>query len=213
MIDHVISQGITGLICIDLWEQDPYKDPYKQVYLDWLQSLATTLKQHQWATIINAGYHTRLDYQDRSIFNTLLEYNWKNFDQEIMLETIRNAHNTVMCRAVQDMFDQRSFALYSVESFLRHQRRFAPDVKRWLVVGAAWQVCVHGRDLGLDKLMEHLPETDLEFYGTTWGFFKRNAPVHDIDFRHDHRVQWQLTAPGLYQAQGKRLLGEKYEMV
>ena len=180
---------IRGLICIDLWETDFNNTQYSPEYYRWLESLPAHLQQFNFDSIINAGYSTRLDYNDPSVYNTLVAYNWQEFDQEVMLELIKNCNNFVMSSVIQkNVLGANSFALYTIDSFLKHIKKLVPHIKDWLVIGARWQVCTHGRDLGLAKLSKL---EGLNFYGADWGFIKINSQsCNEDDFEND-RLSWE----------------------
>jgi hypothetical protein len=181
--------GPLGLICIDIWETDFYNTQYPIEYYQWIDQLLIQLQQFKFDSIINAGYNTRLDYNDPSIYNTLIMYNWHKFDQEVMLELIKNCNNFVMSSTIQKkLFGSNSFALYSVNSFLKHVNNVVPHIKNWLVVGNTWQICTHCRDLGLINLSKI---KDLNFYGADWGFIKLdNQHCTEDDFKQD-RLNWK----------------------
>ena len=72
-----------GLICIDLWENDFQNELIKDKnYQAWLEKLSGNLAQFKFDSVINASYYTKIDYNDPSIYNTLIAYNWEDFDQD-----------------------------------------------------------------------------------------------------------------------------------
>lgn len=178
--DPIIDK-INGLICIDLWGTETDGSCISPEKNQWLEDLSERLQNFEFHSIINAGYHTRLDYSDISIYNTLHLYNWQKFDQQIMLELISNCNQTGMSQVIQDkLFGSHTFALYSIESFIKHVSTLVPHIKDWLVVGCQWGGCAHIRPIGLNNLSKL---TGFNFYGTTWGFFKNNA--RSADGRYD----------------------------
>lgn len=204
MIDSIRSQNITGLICIDLWEDDPYNKHViwkNEKYLDWSTHLVEALFEHEWHSIINACYGIEINYDDVSVFNTLLEYNWKHHDSQIMDEFIKNTHTLIPPKKLKELFRHvqldRSFLLYTVESFLKHKAKFCPEVNNWLIVGAAWHLCVHYRDLGLINLNKIKNDFGLQIYGSPIGFFKTDSTATDDDFVRDH-LSWKKVADELY---------------
>jgi hypothetical protein len=186
-----------GLICIDLWENDFHHELIKDKdYQSWLEKLSGNLAQFKFDSIINASYHTKIDYNDPSIYNTLVAYNWVDFDQDIMLELIKNSNNYTMSQHIQrEVFGKNTFALYSIESFIKHANNMVPHIKDWLVVGASWQICVHHRPLGLVNLSRL---KQFNFYATDWGFVKSNNQlVNNKDFETD-QLQWSKINDHIY---------------
>ncbi len=186
-----------GLICIDLWENDFQNELIKDKnYQAWLEKLSGNLAQFKFDSVINASYFTKIDYNDPSIYNTLIAYNWADFDQDIMLELIKNSNNYTMSQHIQrEVFGKNTFALYSIESFIKHVNKLVPHIKDWLVVGAAWQICVHYRPLGLVNLSKL---KQFNFYAADWGFVKSdNQLVNNKDFETD-RLQWSKINDHIY---------------
>lgn len=203
MIEDVVKKNIYGLICIDLWERESANQPMPPTFLKWLKLLSNNLSKQQWHSIINASYHTKIDYSDPSIFNTMIAYNWHQFDQEIMLELVRSANCFDLSSDIKKLFNEKSFALYSTKSFLKHHRSLVPHLKRWLIVGAAWPICTHNRDLGIKNLVSCANANNLEFYGTTWGFAKEdNSICNPEDFHQDRQIIWESVTENLYLAKG-----------
>jgi hypothetical protein len=179
---------IRGLICIDLWEVPPDGVRYPAEYYDWINLLPNKLSQFKFDSVINASYHTKIDYNDPSIYNTLMSYNWHEYDEEIMLELIKNCNNYKMSSVIQQhVLGANSFALYSIESFLKHINKLTPHIKDWLVIGNTWGICTHGRSIGLKNFSKI---KNLNFYSTDWGFIKKdNQHCTKDDFKKDN-LKW-----------------------
>jgi hypothetical protein len=137
------------------------------------------------------------------MYNTLLAYNWSRFDQDIMLEFIANTGHSRMSQSMQRWFGNNAFALYSTHSLCKHQRYLVPHVKKWLVVGASWQSCVHDRPLGLKNLVREFQPLGHEFYGVTWGFTRDDLEICTAqDFMLDSTISWKQINDQLFLAQG-----------
>jgi hypothetical protein len=192
------TPDIRGLICIDLWESEPEENTLHPIVINWLQGLPEKLSQYHFDSIINAAYLTKLDFRDISIKNTMIAYNWQQFDKHVMMELIKNCGTYTLSQVIHDqVFGSNTFALYSIESFVKHCNRLVPHVKDWLVIGNQWQQCVHQRGLGLRNLAL-LP--GYNFYGTDWGFMKENTiaeTANRVDFDQDF-LGWDQVGPDLY---------------
>lgn len=168
----------------------------------WVDQLVHRLGAHDWYSVINACYQYRIDYDDPSIYNTLVCYNWAGFDQTVMTEFVANAGQSPTSNRMRTIFGANAFALWSPLSLRKHQMRLVPHVKKWLVVGATWQMCVHDRPLGLINLVREFVPQGHEFYGATWGFCKDDLAIctHE-DFETDPKITWQSLGNDLFQAQ------------
>ena len=173
---------------------------FNSEYYSWIDTLPTKLKNFQFDSIINAAYHTKIDYNDPSIYNTLVAYNWQQYDEQIMLQLIKTCNNyTVSDTMKTQVFGASTFALYSIESFVKHVAKLVPHIQNWLVIGAEWQLCTHYRDLGLQNLSK-LPQ--FNFYGADWGFVKKThcsgySTVSQEDFEKD-KLNWKKIDNHLY---------------
>ena len=190
------TADIRGLICIDLWERDYYENLVHPMAIRWLQSLPEKLLQYEFHSIINASYFTKIDFNNISIKNTMSAYNWQGFDEQVMMEMIRECGTCTLSQVIHDkVFGANTFALYSVDSLVKHCNRIVPHVKDWLVIGNCWQDCVHDRGLGLRNL-SRLPGHN--FYGTDWGFMKENnMTTTQVDFEQDF-LGWDKIDHDLY---------------
>jgi len=194
---------INGLICIDLWEKMPNDKNVTPQQLIWLDQLSQNLSQYSWHSIINASYHTKIDYSDPSIYNTLLCYNWSKYDANVMSELVRQCNNYVMSQHMIDrVFGPSTFALYSIDSFIKHHTTLVPHVKSWLVVGQAWNCCVHARSIGLLNLCKVAEQLGICIYGTPSGFLHldNKSQCDDADLLNDSLITWTHIDNDIFQA-------------
>jgi len=187
---------IQGLICLDLWQSGPDPDYFTEPYLEWLDRLPEYLKQFKFDSIINASYGTRIDFQDTSVYNTFVTYNWAKFDQDVMITMLQTCNNFTMSQKIIDqVFGLNTFALYDIESFIKHSSSIVPHVKNWLVVGGTWNKCVHWRRLGLSNLAKlH----QYNFFGSTWGFYKNASGMTEDDFKNNN-LKWNQVDREMFQ--------------
>ena len=192
---------IKGLLCIDLWERTPEEVAQGDRFDHWLNDLVKNLSPYKFDSIINAAYHTKIDFNDPSIYNTMVAYNWHEFDEQVMMELIRTCNNFTMSKFIQDtIFGDSTFALYSMDSFLKHTKKLVPHIKDWLVIGKCWKICVHGRPLGLKNLATI---SEMNFYGADWGFYNKqtNGQLLTADDFENDSINWKQIDSHLYQLQ------------
>ncbi len=192
---------------IDLWE--PRSD--QAVLHEWYQNTVPRLAGYNFKCIINACYGSAIDYlhddpnagivQDRSHYNTMRVYNglvdhqpqhkrYQQNDQLLLnnLHNCRGANTTSIVVKQQLLNNDRSFFLTEVSDFLHHwQHYLEQSVKHWLVIGQAWNLCVHNRSIGLKNLWMLTDQYSLKFYGKIWGFLDSN--LNTIQPRHFKRDQ------------------------
>ena len=198
--------NIGGLITIDLWESGPDGEIFAPEYLQWLDDLSKKLGLCSWRSIINSSNHTKIDYADPSIYNTLLCYNWTKYDPVVMTELIVQCNNYVMSKhMIQRVFAEQTFALYTIDSFVNHCNALVPDVKSWLVVGQSWGVCTHHRSIGLINLCRIAEQHGFAIYGTPWGFLHQDQKTCTGvgDFLNDRNISWTQVGDDLFQAKLK----------
>jgi len=183
---------INGLICINLWEKIPNDKNVTPQQLIWLDQLSQNLSQYSWHSIINASYHTKIDYSDPSIYNTLLHYNWRKYDADVMSELVKQCNNYVMSQHMIDrVFGPSTFALYSID-----------NVKSWLVVGQAWIPCVHRKSIGLVNLCKVAEQLGIRIYGTPSGFLHldNKSQCGDACLLNDSLITWTHIDNDIFQA-------------
>jgi len=194
---------INGLICINLWEKIPNDKNVTPQQLIWLDQLSQNLSQYSWHSIINASYHTKIDYSDPSIYNTLLHYNWRKYDADVMSELVKQCNNYVMSQHMIDrVFGPSTFALYSIDSFIKHYTTSVPHVKSWLVVGQAWIPCVHRKSIGLVNLCKVAEQLAIRIYGTLSGFLHLDikSQCGYACFLNDSLITWTHIDNDIFQA-------------
>lgn len=195
--------SIQGLICIDLWDlpcgPQGDTDEKKKAYDQWIDQLVKKLSTFNFDSIIDAGYNKKINIADISVYNTLLAYNWSYTDDRILLELIKNSNTGCETnkKVSDNLYGKNTFALYSIDSFIKHANHMVPHIKDWLVVGSTWKICVHFRDLGLvnlSKIDGH------NFYGTNWGFYygAEKQRLTDDDFKNDEIISWTQVSDDMY---------------
>lgn len=199
-----------GVIMIDLWE--PRADQLSLV--SWYESLAAHVQIKNVKCIVNACYMSAIDYvQDHSHYNTMRIYNklgdnngiHKDYCQNDQL-LLNNLHNSRGLNKTSQVINQkllnnnRSIFITNPEDFLHHwEHVLKKQVNNWLVIGQAWQICVHNRPIGLKHLSTLIKEFPLKFYGTHWGFVDENGgTITQKHFKKDS-LPWTRIGHGIYE--------------
>ena len=199
-----------GLIMIDMWEPRSDQDLLHQ----WYQSILHRLYPSRFKCIVNACYNVAINYEvDRSQYNTMRIYNnlgdncgrHKNYNQndQLLLNILHNCrgmNSTSQIIKQQLLNNDNSIFLTNVEDFVHHWGQvLKQQVNNWLVIGQAWQLCVHNRPIGLKQLSELSKQYPLKFYGTIWGFVDENHKT--LTHKHFARdsLSWTRISHGTYE--------------
>jgi|TARA_R110000822_G_C15132282_1_gene475228 hypothetical protein len=134
------------------------------------------LQKFKVEAVINCSVSIQIDYQDRSVYNTLQQYLWDspsmrdNFvndpqlNQEVLYNLIKCAGSQKTNQLLHDkIFNNKTVHLSSINAFTQHCQHVYPDVKDWIIVGMAWGICVHTGPLGIDKLVS-VPDMKFHFF-------------------------------------------------
>lgn len=194
-----------GVLCIDCWEFGGNND---HQYLKMLENLSTI----NIAAVVNCSKGIRLDYEDFSVYNTLKKYVW-NYEPDnatvdpiknrIILDLLLNCGLNKTSKVInQGLFKQHTIASYNQETFKQHVHLYYPDVKDWIIIGSAWDMCVKTGNLGLEKLVE-LP--DFRFHIFPWGIQRSDfKTITTQDLEEDFYVWTNMPNDGYL------LLGKGY---
>ncbi len=193
-----------GIVMIDCWQPCEHEID-KQIFFyrlsDYISKHASNYRQ-----IINAALKCRLDYEDRSIINTLQTYCWDyQFDKHN--SNTPNYYNTWILFNTMEQF-RGSYTLFSgirqqisrldtcyyivtIEDFLSHWHMQGPmRAQHWLVVGQSWQNCVHNNDVGLNQMAQAAKFHHMNFYVTEEYLLNdTDQNPTETDFSND-TLQW-----------------------
>lgn len=143
-----------GVLCIDAWHREGTNDAF---YLRALEHLSKFNVQ----IVINCCTDLAINYQDKSVYNTLNQYLWsasgiiEEQKTRVLSNLIHCAGHQQTSKVLQDqLFDYRTVHLSDRFTFLEHCHKFCPTVKHWIVLGSAWGYCLHTGPLGIDKLVD-----------------------------------------------------------
>lgn len=171
MIVDVVNEVpiVNGAVLIDCWEP---KSGQEKTENDFFVRLLNKLINYPLESVINATYNVELTTQDPSIANTFRLYCWGEGDTntnntEIIFNLIRycaskNRTSTLISEAL--LKNNYSLMLLEFNDFLFHWKyNLDCKVNNWIVAGQAWNLCLHNRPLGLEKMFYSVADT-LNFY-------------------------------------------------
>jgi hypothetical protein len=145
---------------------------------------------------INCSNNIFLDSNEKSIKNTIKHY---RYDQRAQDDIIRRRvlSDIVMYSGSQPMsnmleesvFDSNTVFLSNRETFHHHVTNYYPDVKDWIVIGAAWNICLHNSPLGFNTLVD-LSEYRFHVF-PEWSIVRENNSAVAIeDLENDQAFVW-----------------------
>ena len=143
-----------GVLCIDVWDDDGAHDQFYQTALD-------HLRDYQIDLVVNCSMSVEVSYQDRSIYNTLDRYLWnpENTNPQINSKILNNMIHAAGSGKSSRLLNERLFQETTVhvsdrETFLHNALVTADHVRDWIILGAAWNICVHRGPLGIETLVD-----------------------------------------------------------
>lgn len=187
---------VWGVLCIDCWNVDSSNDNFYHNALE-------KLKKFPIGAVINCATDVRIDYQDKSIYNTLTKYLWNNdtgdtrTTDHILLDLIKSAGEQKTNEVLnQLLFNSDTVHITSKTGFIEHTQRFFPNIKNWIILGSAWRFCTHIGPLGLSTLVD-IPEHKFHIF-PEWSIQTENAhPVTVQDVEDDYFL-WSAIADDGY---------------
>ena len=185
---------IDGLIMIDCWS--PGLDQRKN-YNNFYISLLSKLIEFDFKCIVNAAYNVTLTTEDPSIRNAFQTYYWtESQDQNINIVQNLVKHcsgsNHTSPLFLETLLDNTdSIMLLEFEDFVYHwHTKLDCKINNWLVVGQAWKICVHNRQLGLDNMYRNSPHKNLNFYALDAGFKTDNGKTTNYENFQQDNLPW-----------------------
>jgi hypothetical protein len=165
-----IVPAIDGIVLIDCWEPMHLR---KKIDNDFFINLIARAINHDFKSVVNAAYNVELTTQDPSIHNTFQLYCWDQGDfntnnTEIILNLVKycaasNSSSTLISETLLKNYN--SVMLLDLKDFIFHWKyNLNSDVNHWLVAGHSWQMCLHNRPLGLERMYRDTTDSKLNFY-------------------------------------------------
>ena len=190
--DYHKAPNVWGLLCIDCWDV-PANRPFYEHAVDQLELFNI-------GAVVNCCTNLQLDYQDKSVYNTLNQYLWTNKDQTVLSDLINCAGHEKTDQQLHDkIFTESTVHLSSVDAFRNHVQKNWPTVQDWIILGSAWGMCITFGPLGLDKLVNAMPELKFNVF-PEWSIQDENAEyINKQTLQDDFNVWSQYPAvPGCY---------------
>ena len=180
--------AVWGVLCIDCWDVNGANDEFYQKAIERLQDYPVS-------AVVNCTIDLRIDYQDRSVYNTIKNYLWSadqtnpQINECALLDLVKCAGQQKTSKVLHDtLFNDTAVHLSSKQTFLHQSYLYWPEVKDWIIIGSAWKYCVHTGPLGIDTLVD-IPGHRFHFF-PDWSVQDENkmSPVEqDI---HDDFFVW-----------------------
>ncbi len=190
--DYHKAPDVWGLLCIDCWDV-PANRPFYEHAVDQLELFNI-------GAVVNCCTNLQLDYQDKSVYNTLNQYLWTNKDQTVLYDLINCAGHEKTDQHLHDkIFTESTVHLSSVDAFRNHVQQNWPTVQDWIILGSAWGMCITFGPLGIDKLVNAIPELKFNVF-PEWSIQDENAEyINEQTLQDDFNVWNQYPAvPGCY---------------
>ena len=99
---------------------------------------------------------------------------------------------------IEETFDNDTIYLNSPSEFVEHQHK----TNNWIIVGAAWGICVHYGPMGVNKLV-HLEDHNFHIF-PEWSIFTEDQQYVTVDTVTNDRYRWRLIRPGCYKLEGQK---------
>jgi hypothetical protein len=179
---------VWGVLCIDCWEADGTNDEFYRRVLQ-------ELRQYPIGAVVNSTIDLRIDYQDRSVYNTFRNYLWAadsintQVNDRALLDLARCAGHQQTNHVLHDqLFDDTTVHLTSRETFLHQAHYYWPEIKDWIVVGSAWGYCLHTGPMGVNTLVD-IPGHRFHFFAD-WSVQDEDRNPPTLQNIHDDYYVW-----------------------
>ena len=97
---------------------------------------------------------------------------------------------------IEETFDSDTIYLNSTSEFLEHQHK----TNNWIIVGAAWNICIHYGPMGINKLV-HLEDHNFHIF-PEWSIFTEDQQYVTVDTVVNDRYHWTPISPSCYKLEG-----------
>jgi len=201
---------IQGVILIDAWQNDALRDFY--------QTVVDSTKQWKIRCCINASYNLDISaiaagqtLQDRSLYNTFRLHHWNrpieqqsarfpvqpHASDRLIFNVVRFSRSNYVTDPILSTPDllggDASVVILDPDDLVYHCETYHNNsIRNWLIVGQAWQMCVHFRPMGLYNLAKLNKSQHYNFFVTPWSV--RDASFNELDSDHFNgadNLTWQ----------------------
>ena len=190
------APAIWGVLCIDIWE-----DPSNVLFY---QNALSKLSKYSIGAIVNCTVDLKIDYDDVSVYNTLEQYHWnKKLDtndqiaDNILLDLVKSSGARKTSQDIHDqLFNRQTVHLSRKDTFNYHSQKHDPNIQDWIVIGSAWNKCLHYGPLGVDKLVDMINHKFHIF--PEWSIQTENQENPSTQQLHDDFFVWAPIDNGGY---------------
>ena len=185
-----------GVLCIDTWHVNGINDQFYQTALE-------KLSEYNVEAVVNCTMDLHLDYQDKSVYNTLSQYLWTPTEvyeeqkKRVLLDLVTSAGHQKTSHILQEkLFGPTTVHLSSRYTFIQHCQTFFPTVKDWIMLGSAWGMCFHRGPLGVDVVVD-IGEMKFNMF-PEWSVQTENRTPPTLQQIHDDFYVWAPIPNGGY---------------
>lgn len=181
---------------MDCWHDNGSND-------DFYRSVITELQQYPVAAVVNCAVDLQINYQDRSVHNTLRNYLWAadsintQINERALLDLMQCAGQQQISKILHDqLFDHATVHLSRRETFLHQGHYYWPEITDWILVGSAWGLCLHTGPLGVDTLVD-MPGHRFHFF-PDWSVQDEHRTAPSMSHIQDDYYVWAPIDHGGY---------------
>lgn len=178
-----------GVLCIDVWDNNGAND-------DFYHGVVDNLSKYNIGAVVNCSVSQTLDYSNRSVVNTLRKYVWdrnSHIPEDVKLEVrdnlVVNSGEQPISKVLNDnLFNEHTVSLNTSRTFNYHIQSYHPGVFDWIIVGGAWNICLHAGPLGIGRILNSLPAYKFNIF-PSWGIQDDDySPVTEQQVEDDEYV-------------------------
>lgn len=205
---------INGIILIDAWESS------KEIVNQWYETLVPKILEIcPDPYFINACYNNCWDYCDNGV--SLIDYSQYNLlrlyhkldnqgEDPAVIDSLNFEipYNVMKyCKGLNKTADcfkhlfNKSNCIFLTESqdFKFHSQRYLKNkIQNWLVVGRAWQICLHYRQMGFNHL-KNIVDDNTNFFIAPWGCLDEYNQLITTKHIQSDNLKWSKVSDELWQ--------------
>lgn len=176
-----------GVLCIDCWHSNGSNNEF---YLNVIEQL----QKYKISAVVNCATNIKIDYRDKSVYNTLNCYLWHTqSDEQIKQKVLSNLINCAGSEPTAQILNEKLFTnttvhISDIETFASHASKYYPGITHWIIVGSAWNICVHWGPMGVNKLI-NLP-THAFFVFPDWSVQDEHGEKISVDHLSNDNFIW-----------------------
>lgn len=199
VVDRLVPPAVWGILCIDIWDDNGSNDRF-------YQRAIAKLSQYNIGLVVNCTNSLKIDYNDKSVYNTFKKYVWNlnledptNGDvyQQVQRDMLKFSGERPVSRVLNEkLFNDHSIFLNNKDTFLYHTAKYYPEITDWIMLGSAWKICLHNSPLGVGHILPLIMHKFHIF--PDWSIQNEDltpVSVHQVD---DDEFVWSSVGNGGY---------------